>query len=147
MRLWTWHPPGFSILTGKLDRSLSPYARDRPAYLAACAELAARIGTEQFIFCCTHRGQWSTVKWPYLRLEPEVEWVLEVPYAQVLALIDGAAWDHAIRHASGRQAASELPAGLLCEGPTTEDAQALIPFPVDSAWVLEVVPHEQFAET
>ena len=87
MKLWSWHKPPFSLLEGHVDIRHSEYA-NKPNIMAACKELAARMGTDQASWCFTKREQWSQ-RPGYTR----VEWVLNVPCEEILNFVDEIVWN------------------------------------------------------
>lgn len=88
MRLSTWHKPDFSLLAGRVERSKSEYVQTVKAIRPAYAELAVRLGTDQFIWCYTVPNQHFTVP-----SRTEVEWILDVPTAAVLRFVDDIVWN------------------------------------------------------
>lgn len=57
MTLWTWYKPGFSLLHGRVDHERSEYVQSVEGIAEAYRELAARIGTNQFVWCDTGSGR------------------------------------------------------------------------------------------
>jgi len=104
VRLWTSQPAGFSIVTGTLDPKRSRYNCDTvPNYLVRRGELAHRLGTDRFLWCSTVRPV------RYVQpVDPEVEWELEVPTAQILKFMDDIVWNRIL--------------GLTCDVPERRKA-------------------------
>ena len=91
MRLWTYHKPDFSLTSGRVDLSRSDYFRCMPEIPGAYAELARRVGTDQIIWCYVRPDEYNNI--PELTC---VEWALDVPDDQVLAIIDSFVWERII---------------------------------------------------
>jgi hypothetical protein len=88
MKLWTIHRRGFSLTEGRADRTLSPYVGTVANYIQISQQLWERLGTsDQVIWCCT-----KPIDRRHRSLD-EIEWVLEVPDAEILALIDDHVWN------------------------------------------------------
>jgi hypothetical protein len=87
MQLWTWHSPTFSLLEGRVDPTKSSYAKTVPKYLSVREELCRRLGTDDQIVWCSTKADHT------LTTIEEAEWVLEVPDAAILALMNDWVWN------------------------------------------------------
>lgn len=95
MQLWTHHASGFRL--DSLPLPLDPRRGEfwnRPhgpnfCYRTVVPILWERLGTDQFLWCCTLQG-----KFPRKSSDDDlVEWELNVPEASVLAFINALAWE------------------------------------------------------
>lgn len=88
MNLWTYHDPDFSLTSGRVDHTRSPYADD-PAIMAAYLELGRRLNIPdvQIIWCYTRHG-----RYPLTSIERR-EWHLSVPSDQIRACYNQLAWN------------------------------------------------------
>ena len=91
MNLWTYHDPGFSLTSGRVDHALSPYADD-PAIMEAYRELGRRLDIPdlQIVWCYTRHGDYSVTG-----IE-RFEWHLSVPSDDIIVCIDGVVWNRII---------------------------------------------------
>ncbi len=87
MKLWTWHGTDFSLTSGCVDLSRSPYYH-MPKYRFAHAELARRVGTDQIIWCYVRRTKHEE--------RERIERVLKVPKDRLLRIIDSPIWERII---------------------------------------------------
>jgi|SRR6185437_14135601 len=83
--LWSFHPPGFSLLDGRVKPDLSGY-RDDSQIMAAYAELKSQLGTDQIIWCYTRKAGFRETS------RQMVEWALQVPLKNVVAFYDSVVW-------------------------------------------------------
>lgn len=115
MRLWTWHEPGFSLTSGHVDHDQSYYYNNNvPSFPDAYAQLAKHFGTDQIIWCYVRRDD-------YLDL-PEltrVEWALDVPDKEILAIVDPTIWNKIL---GNRHVPPILHAKWLEDAPVNETA-------------------------
>jgi hypothetical protein len=120
MRLWTWHTPDFSLLEGSVDHSRSVYFQTHPGVPAAYRELAKRLGTDQLVWCYTAPNQHH-----YIASDNKVEWELDVPDGEIVALIDAVAWSRIIGQnlAITRELSDRWHAEAKALHPTDEAAQ------------------------
>jgi hypothetical protein len=88
VKLWTWHKPDFSLLKGRVEHERSEYVQSVGGVRDAYRELAARIGTDQFIWCYTVPNQ-RIISAAHM----EVEWVLDVPPEAILRFVDDLVWN------------------------------------------------------
>ncbi len=87
MRLWSVHSPDFSTLEGNVDHSKSPYFETVPGISEAYQRVWDHVGTDQIIWC------WATTEGHFDVDADKVQWVLDVPEAEILALIDDYVWN------------------------------------------------------
>lgn len=92
MKLWTWQKPDFSLLDGHVDHERSEYVQSVEGLAEAYRELAARIGTSQFVWCNTVAGQRAV-----LPCQTEVQWILDVPREAILRFVDDIVWNRILR--------------------------------------------------
>ena len=92
MQLWTWHEPDFSLTSGRLDHSRSQYYKIVDGAPDAYAELAQRLSTDQIIWCYVRRDDYHDL--PKLT---RVEWALDVPDTEILAITDAYIWNKILR--------------------------------------------------
>lgn len=118
MRLWTWHEPDFSVLDGHVDHDRSEYVQTVEGAGEAYREMAARIGTSQFVWCYTVPDQHIV-----LPCHTKVEWVLDVTPKSILRFVDDIVWNRIL--------------GIRCALPTKIRLdwfnEALHRFPEDTA--------------
>src|SRR4029450_6957865 len=91
MKLWTWQTPDFPLTSGRVDHSRSRYYQSLPKIQSAYAELARHIGTCQIIWCYVRPDEYKREAG-----NSRVEWVLDVPDNNVLAIIDSWVWEKII---------------------------------------------------
>jgi len=133
MQLWTHHPSRFQI--DAVDLVVDPTQGEHWhmearnfRYRDVLRALCGRLGTSQFLWCCTRRGQ-------FRRLIAEcdlVEWELNVPESQILAFIRGRVWEDIVWSRSDDW--GEL---IIEERPELADPyiNALVRVPLLSEWV------------
>jgi hypothetical protein len=100
IRLWTHHPSGFKINAVDLaiDSTIGKHWRYQEAgfrYREVLPKLHQLLGTTQFLWCCTVRGQ-------FIRPTEDidlVEWELNVPVDQIL-FYDAYIWEDIVRSKS-----------------------------------------------
>lgn len=83
MELWSYQRDGFNLISDKVDPSRSRYRKD---YSKQYARLDAKLGTDQYIWCCTSSSDW-------VNKNGYEEWRLEVPVEDFLKVIDSVVWD------------------------------------------------------
>ncbi len=88
MHLWTWHKPDFSLLDGQMDHEQSEYVQTVSGIREAYHKLSNCLSTDQFIWCYTMPNQ--RIITPH---HSEVEWILKVPPAEILAFINDIVWN------------------------------------------------------
>ena len=88
MKLWTWHEPDFSLLSGRVDLSRSRYYATVARAPQAYAELSRHLGTNQIIWCYVRRDEYHNL--PHLT---RIEWALDVPDDETLAITDAFIWN------------------------------------------------------
>ena len=88
--LWTWQGPDFSLTTGTVDHRKSCYYDDPsfPDVAPAYHKLWRRLGTTQIIWCYPRHGEHH-----HISGISEVEWELEVPESEILAVIHPYVWN------------------------------------------------------
>jgi hypothetical protein len=59
LELGTWHDPRFDIRTGTLDIKQSPYYKEVAGYRKALAKLTKMIGTDQIVWCLPRDYEWA----------------------------------------------------------------------------------------
>jgi hypothetical protein len=130
MQLWTHHPSVF-----RLDSpGLKVYPkrghhwklrREGYRYPEIAAKLWEKVGTDQFIWCCTIRGRFS-------RHSEDVdltEWEINAPPSTVLAFVSSPVWENLI------WTRSESWEGLIIDRPSAghSDIHALVAVPLAGA--------------
>lgn len=96
MKLWTHHPSNFRIddVTARIDATKGVYWKNNTLkYREALRRLQERLGTDQFLWCCTVRGL-------FVRTAEDidlVEWELDVPLSEVLGFYSSPAWEEVIQ--------------------------------------------------
>ncbi len=91
MQLWTWHEPDFSLVEGKVNHERSEYFTTVCGVPEAYQELCKRLGTDQFIWCYTRGNEHNQ-----LPSQTRIEWVLEVPKSEFLAIVDSFIWNRVL---------------------------------------------------
>jgi hypothetical protein len=132
VQLWTHHPSGFQIDAPDLviDPTKGQYWRCQGPdfrYRDVLPKLHQFVGTSQFLWCCTVRGQ-------FIRPTEDtdlIEWELNVPQPQILRFYRASVWEGIVR---GKSAdwnslviAGNPPAGV--------DTHALVRIPLKPTWV------------
>jgi len=95
MKVWTHHPSAFRIDDPNvvIDWTLGTYWRTMPGYREALPILQRLLREDQFLWCCTKRGQ-------FIRTTEDidlVEWELTVNETDVLAYYHEPTWEELIR--------------------------------------------------
>jgi hypothetical protein len=88
IQLWTWQEPDFSLTSGYVDHAQSEYYNTVLGVPEAYAILAKRLGTDQIIWCYVRRDEYDNL--PHLT---RIEWALDVPDDDILAIIDTYTWN------------------------------------------------------
>jgi len=94
VKLWTHHPSEFTVDDPNLviDQRQGRYWKDCGRgfrYSEMLSKLCSRIGTDQFLWCCTARGQ-------FIRMSAcidLVEWEINVPESQIVAFYRESVWE------------------------------------------------------
>jgi hypothetical protein len=132
MQLWTHHTPDFQIddpgLT--IDPQKGPYWQinmEGFCYRTVLPQFQMLLGTSQFLWCCTTRGQFVSTTEDL----PLVEWELDVPGSQILRFIRTRVWEDLVW---GR---SNTWDGLFITDHVEPGAEvvALAPAPLATEWV------------
>src|SRR5713101_762581 len=94
MQFWTHHPTGFQVDAVGLviDSTKGQYwhcTRPRFRYCEVLPKLHKVVGTDQFLWCNTIRGQYK--RWT--EGMDLAEWELNVPESQVIAFIRQSVWE------------------------------------------------------
>jgi hypothetical protein len=137
MNLWTYHAPDFSLTSGRIDHTLSPYADD-PAIMAAYRELGLRLNVPdvQIIWCYTRHG-----RFPLTGILHR-EWHLSVPLDKVRACYNQVVWNRIIGRPSAstarmqRTPVEDLWSQLLVPIQDGEAISAIILHPVPENWIV-----------
>jgi hypothetical protein len=96
VKLWTHHPSAFRLddLEARIDSTRGKYWKNKNlGYRDVLPKLHKRLGTDQFLWCCTAKGC-------FIRLSEGVdliEWELAVPTSEILAFYSVPAWEDIIR--------------------------------------------------
>jgi hypothetical protein len=138
MKLWTYHPGGFDLLTPGLvlDASRGQYMHDTRnglRFASVLPRLVQRLNTNQFLWCNTERG-WTVTEENY----GTKEWELTVDPAKALVFINAWHWERIVYGTSDDW--NPLFVGIP-DGPD-RGVHALVPFPVSPDQILcnDVVP-------
>lgn len=94
IQLWTHHPTDFPLddPSLRIDHTRGEFWRMKQRgfrYRDMLPILSDRLGTDQFIWCCTKRGKFQRMT----EEDDLVEWELNVPAAQVLAVYRVQQWE------------------------------------------------------
>lgn len=88
MKLWTWQTGEFSLISGNVDWQKSGfYQQNLGKIRESYSRLQAAVSTSQIIWCCISSDDWPC-KAGY------IEWELEVPRKEILAIVDQGIWVH-----------------------------------------------------
>lgn len=130
MKLWTHHPSTFRLNDPdqRIDWTRGDYWDTEMGgfrYLEVLPMLQVRLGTSQFIWCCTTRGE-------FIRTSTSidlVEWELDVPFAEILAFYRSSVWEDILWSRSDNWDGLLL-TGLSEAEAATPDVGALVDFPL-----------------
>jgi len=98
MQLWTHHPSAFQLADPRLivDPTKGQYWNSNeigPRYREVLRRLQKTVGTDQFLWCCTTRGQ-------FIRPTEEtdlVEWELNIPDPSRMIFFCCSVWEDIVR--------------------------------------------------
>lgn len=164
MRLWTYQTPDFDIFSGseQVDHARSEFASTVEAYLSGIEDLVELLGTDQFLWAEKHARPWNGRVEYELEVPSESMlgvldgflWNLRIDQRKVpppermekqwsdeaakLYPSDGYARRHYEKTKRREYQMRPLPERWLAKalrlGPTSEDPQYLLPFPVPRGW-------------
>lgn len=110
----------FDPLRGPLDRSRSPYAESFDDYPAKCADIAALVGTDSFLWCYPEKRPFQF----YEGVKP-VEWVINVSDNRVLGFVDDERWFQYVKEGD------YLPRSVFSASrPPVDEYSVLVNFPL-----------------
>jgi len=132
MQLWTHHPSHFRVDASDLiiDAKRGQYWADHGTnfrYRALHPVLCSKLGTDQFLWCCTIRGMFIRT----IEAIDIVEWELNVPESHIIAYIRVSAWEALLRRRTDQWEdliPSEIPRA-------DKDINALVSLPLLSEWI------------
>lgn len=131
MQLWTYHPAGFAVdnLPLPIDPAKGRHWNEPSLmYKAAVQALFQKIGTDQFLWCCSVRDAFPPISYA---TDP-IEWELNVPEVQILAFISEPVWDDILK---GRR--DDWEGVIVTDRPIEPKGQlsALVRVPLPREWV------------
>ncbi|MEE8169500.1 MAG: hypothetical protein V3T70_03040 [Phycisphaerae bacterium] len=92
MRLWTWQGFGHSLISGRVIHNQSQ-CWNIPGYARATELLYQSLGRDQLIWCYSQREEHCIFS---IRTGKELEWELEVPSSEMVAIYRSAVWTRII---------------------------------------------------
>lgn len=138
MKLWTHHPDKFKVDDPDLmiDHTKGGYWHHEEKgfrYRDVLPVLVKRIGTDQFLWCCTVRGEFERVSEDV----DLVEWELDIEYSQILAFYNVPIWDDLV---SSRN--DEWENLVLDTGEADQNVGALVRVPLGPTTATRIGPLE-----
>ncbi len=136
MQLWTHHPSGFSVDDPDLviDFRKGEYAKEDTQdnkgfrYCNVLPKLHTRVGTTQFLWCCTKRGEYPRA----MEDDDSVEWELNVLLTQVLTFYRVSVWEDIVWNRNDNWDRLLIPVGATePAGSQLNDLGALVRVPLD----------------
>lgn len=134
MRLWTHHPEAFQLNDAdlRIDPTMGKYWQYQATnfrYREVLPILIKLIGTDQFIWCCTVRGQFKRTT----SKKDLVEWELDVPAPQILAFYRASVWDGIVWNRSPDWDGLFVD---ISQGVADTEIHALVRIPIRREWAI-----------